>query len=163
MITFDKDNLRFNYRIAGVVIDNGRVLLEKAEGWDLWSLPGGRGELLEPAEETLKREMQEELGVEIKIDRLLWIVENFFTGNDFYTGDRMSCHELGLYFMVELPEISRLRELAELPVEEKVFKSVFKWHRLDNLSDIRLVPSFLQTALNRIPDTTEHILHTDEL
>ena len=163
MITFDTGNLRFNYRVAGVVIDNGRVLLEQPEGWDLWSLPGGRGELLEPAGETLKREMREELGVEVIIDRLLWVVENFFTDNDFYTGERISCHEIGLYFLIGLPEESYVAELNEFPREEHGSKSVLKWHNLNHLNNIRLVPSFLQTALKQIPDNTEYILHTDEL
>jgi len=158
LITFDEGNMRFDYRVAGVVIDDGRVLLEKVEGW---SLPGGRGELLEPAEETLKREMREELSIEIKVNRLLWVVENFFTGNDFHTGDEMSCHEMGLYFMVELPESSQLRELAELPGVEKGFRRVFKWYPINILGNITLVPSFLQKSLKKISDSTEHIVHTE--
>ena len=129
MITFDEGNLWFNYRVAGIILDNNRVLLEKAEGWagwEGWSLPGGRGELLEPAEETLKREMREELGIEVMIIRLLWVVENFYTGHDFHTGNEMSCHELGLYFLVELPGDSRLTEMDEFSGEDSSIRLVFK-------------------------------------
>lgn len=34
--------------------------------------------MLEPAEEALRREIQEELGEEIGVDRLVWVAENFF-------------------------------------------------------------------------------------
>ena len=155
MITFDEGNLRFNYRVVGIAINNGRVLLHKAEDEDFWTLPGGRGELLEPARETRKREMQEELDVEIRVSRLVWVVENFFTY------EAKSCHELAFYFLMELPESSYVRELTEFPGEDNGVKLTFKWHQLDDLINITLYPSFLRTGLTRIPDNTEHIVHTD--
>jgi 8-oxo-dGTP pyrophosphatase MutT (NUDIX family) len=162
MITFDEGNLRFNYRIVEIVIDNDRVLLQKVEGQNFWVLPGGRGEFLEPCRETLEREMQEELSTEVKVGRLVWVVENFFTGNDFITGEEMSCHELGLYFLMELPDKSSLRSLSEFYGEDEGFKITFKWHPLNELENIVIYPSFLKTGLNNIPEITEHIFHTDE-
>jgi 8-oxo-dGTP pyrophosphatase MutT (NUDIX family) len=162
MITFDEGNLRFNYRIVGIAMDNDRVLLQKVEGQDFWALPGGRGEFLEPAIQTLKREMQEELGIEVEVGRLVWVVENFFTGNEFITGEEMSYHELGLYFLMELLDRSSLRSLSEFYGEDESFKITFKWYPLNELENIVIYPSFLRTGLNNIPETTEHILHTDE-
>jgi ADP-ribose pyrophosphatase YjhB (NUDIX family) len=78
MISFDIGGARFNYRVVGIALDGNRVLLHRAEMDDFWSLPGGRGEILEPSEETLKREMMEELSIEIRVDRSVWVVENFF-------------------------------------------------------------------------------------
>jgi ADP-ribose pyrophosphatase YjhB (NUDIX family) len=162
MLTFDQGNLRFNYRIAGIAFDRDRVLLQKVDGQDFWALPGGRGEFLEPAIQTLKREMREELDTEVEVIRLIWVVENFFSGNDFILGEEISCHELGLYFLMELPDKSPLRSLTELCREDEGFKITFKWHALDELENIILYPSFLRAGLNNIPDTTKHILHTDE-
>ncbi len=161
MITFDEGGLRFNYRVVGVAIDKGRVLLQTAEGEGLWALPGGRGELMEPARETLKREMQEELNTDVQVGRLIWVVENFFTGNDFLTGDEMSCHELGFYFLMELPESSPLRDLTEFARIENEYTLLCRWHRLDDLIKVPLVPTFLRTALKTITENTEHIVHTD--
>ncbi|OWK24933.1 hypothetical protein AJ87_16590 [Rhizobium yanglingense] len=45
----------------------------------------------------MKREMIEELGVEVKIQRLLWSVENFFV-----CGKR-AWHELGICDLMEIP------------------------------------------------------------
>ena len=58
--------------VAGVIRDRrGRILLaRRTEGRDLaglWEFPGGKHELGETAEEALKRELREELGVEIEI------------------------------------------------------------------------------------------------
>ena len=70
MITFARGPLRFNYRVVGIAINDGRVLLHRAETDDFWALPGGRAELMEPASVTLQREMQEELGIEVQVLRL---------------------------------------------------------------------------------------------
>src|SRR5689334_20866446 len=98
MIRFDQGNYRFNYRVVGVAIHDGRVLLHQGEGESFWTLPGGRAELGESAEQTLQREMREELEIEIEIVRLLWVVENFFRF------DQKNYHELSLYFLMRLPD-----------------------------------------------------------
>ncbi|MDP6501334.1 MAG: NUDIX hydrolase [Dehalococcoidales bacterium] len=162
MITFDEGELRFSYRVVGIAVDKGRVLLQTGEGEGLWALPGGRGELMEPSEETLKREMREELDTDVRVGRLIWVMENFFRGNDLSTGNEMSCHELGFYFLMELPAGSPLRQAGEFHGIEEKSRLLFKWHDIDNLREIPLVPSFLKSALKRIPETTEHIVHTAE-
>jgi 8-oxo-dGTP diphosphatase len=54
-----------------VVDDSGRVLLVKHSYGELnWELPGGGGEAGESAEETARREMREEVGVELLAMRL---------------------------------------------------------------------------------------------
>ncbi|GAI02982.1 unnamed protein product, partial [marine sediment metagenome] len=45
---------------------------------DFWVLPGGSIKMFESSEEAIKREFQEEISVSIKVERLLWIVENSF-------------------------------------------------------------------------------------
>jgi ADP-ribose pyrophosphatase YjhB (NUDIX family) len=78
MIRFEQGNNCFNYRIVGVAVHEHAGLLHQAEGDSFWTCPGGRAELGEAAEQTLQREMREELGVEVEVVRLLWFVENFF-------------------------------------------------------------------------------------
>ena len=52
---------------AGLIFDaQGRVLLQRLVGrTDVWSLPGGLCELAEPPEQTLRREVHEETGLEV--------------------------------------------------------------------------------------------------
>jgi len=142
--------------VVGISLDKKRVLLHTSEQDDFWSLPGGRGELLEPAEVTLKREMLEELDTEIEVIRLIWVVENFF---DY---DAKSYHELALYFLMAFSEHSPLVELTEFTGIENHLKLTFKWYALNDLTNIALYPSFLKTALNKIPSSTEHIVHRDD-
>ncbi len=155
MITFSHHNTRFTYRIAAVALHEGNILLNKLEGDSFWFLPGGRAELLEPSHQTLKREMREELGTETHIERLLWIIENFFTLGETH-------HELGLYFLVNFPPASHLYQAtAPFPGQETATRLTFQWHPLTSLQNINLQPAFLRSALNAIPATTEHIVHID--
>jgi len=48
MITFERGDVRFNYRVVGIAFDADRVLLHRAERDDFWALPGGRGESKRP-------------------------------------------------------------------------------------------------------------------
>ena len=81
MITFKPAEIRFTFRVGGILTHHEHVLCQAApdnEGY--WFLPGGRAELGESASVSLLREMQEELGD--------------------------SSHELGLYFLVTAPPSS---------------------------------------------------------
>jgi ADP-ribose pyrophosphatase YjhB (NUDIX family) len=78
MVSFEKGNTRFHLCTRGIAFDQARVLLFNVIGWDWWALPGGRVEMLEHSDEALKREMREELSTDVKVGRLVWVVENFF-------------------------------------------------------------------------------------
>ncbi len=61
--------------MAGGVIRNidGDILLlhRHAEGQEQWELPGGKVELGESPERAMRRELKEELGVEVRLARYL--------------------------------------------------------------------------------------------
>ncbi len=157
MITFERENVRFTYRIAGVAIRDGKVLVQEPEKGGYYFLPGGRAELQESAGETLRREMQEELHVDVAVGRLLWVVENFFKfeGRDF--------HELGMYFLMTFSEDAPVNDTSKsFALQEGRHAFTLLWRSLDDLVTVPMYPSFLQTALRSLPDETEHIVHIDE-
>lgn len=53
---FKTEKAIFNYRVAGIWIEDGHVLLHKAVNESNWSLPGGRVEIAEEAQVSIKRE-----------------------------------------------------------------------------------------------------------
>lgn len=60
--------------VIGLVIHDGRVLLIKRAvdpGRGMWSLPGGYMDAGEMPEAALKRELQEEVGLEVQVVQLL--------------------------------------------------------------------------------------------
>lgn len=163
MITFKHGAKRFTYRIAAVIEHQGKVLLQRSDQDPFWALPGGHAELMETAQETLQREMREELGAAIQIDRLLWVVENFFTDH------KHSVHELGLYFLSHLPADSPylnndgpFESLENMDPARRV-KITFQWvpRQAAILTELPVVPEFLQARLEHLPSQVEQILNRD--
>ncbi|AIQ23867.1 NUDIX domain-containing protein [Paenibacillus sp. FSL H7-0737] len=55
-------------KIAWIHIENGQVLCARSKGKDMYYLPGGKREAGETDEETLVREIEEEISVQIKTE-----------------------------------------------------------------------------------------------
>ena len=157
MITFDDGVGRFNYRIAGVAIQDGVVLLHRAERDPFWTLPGGRAEHGETAEQTIKREMREELDADVDVVRLLWLVENFFEH------EGLRYHEIALYFLIQFPENSLPRTSAAFDRVVNGTLFTFQWHpvQADRLTQLPVYPRFLSQALTRLPPSVVHIVERE--
>jgi 8-oxo-dGTP pyrophosphatase MutT (NUDIX family) len=154
MLTFDQGDLRFNYRSVAVFLKGNQVLIHKSLSDRFWALPGGRVEFREPANETIKREMQEELGIDVCVERLLWVVESFFDYNE------KSYHELALYFRISSPSNSAVyTETKAFEGIEKDKNLIFKWQEIEALKDIELYPKFLQSSLKSLPQFPEYIVN----
>ena len=71
---------------AGVIVRDGRVLVcERPPGGHhpgKWEFPGGKVEPGEGLEACLRRELQEELGIEATIGPLLWTTRHQYPGRD---------------------------------------------------------------------------------
>ncbi|MEO8285407.1 MAG: NUDIX hydrolase [Chloroflexota bacterium] len=160
MITYAGQSGKFNFRVAGVAFDRTgeRVLIHRAITEPFWTLPGGRVEMREAAGAALVREMLEELHVEVKIERLLWLVENFFE----YEGKPW--HEIAFYFLMTFPPDCLLYDHSEpFSGDEEGIELIFQWQAIDTLEQRYLLPSFLGASLKSLPDGVEHLVHTDTL
>ena len=154
MICFDVEGMRFNYRVAGIVLHDHQVLLNRFKGRDYWFLPGGRVEMGETSKEGLLREMQEELQEEVHVGRLLWIVESFFGGVE-----ERSYHELGLYYLMNFAPESPVYQAKEpLLSLDGHARMTFQWFPLTELEKITLYPPFLVQGLRNVPEQTVHLL-----
>ncbi|MBN2011179.1 NUDIX hydrolase [candidate division KSB1 bacterium] len=156
MIEFKCNNVLFKYRIVGIALHNDRVLLQKSKLDTHWALPGGRAEMFEDSIATLKREMLEELKVEVSVGRLIWIVENFYE----YTGQLV--HEVALYYLIHFPPESALYQLdTPLITQDNGYELTFQWHPIGTIEQLYLLPEFLQRSLKSIPMGTEHVVVSD--
>ncbi len=162
MISFDRDGIRFHYRVAGVCIHDGYVLLHRADRDDYWALPGGRCELRESSAATLRREMREELNVTVTVGRLLWVVENFFTllGRAY--------HELALLYAIDLPRDHAYHDktrthygIEDQSTDGEPSILIYEWILVASLPDVILHPAFLRTALQNLPAAAQHIVQRD--
>ena len=63
-ILFKTDDWMFSYRVAGICVQNGKVLLQTTTGEDRsFAFPGGHVSFGETNEQTLIREFREEIDI----------------------------------------------------------------------------------------------------
>ncbi len=155
MIRIDKKLKRFNFRIAGLALRDGHVLVHRATHELFWTFPGGRAEIGETSAETLGREMVEELCVEVEVGRLLWVVENFFHF------EKREWHELGFYYLMQLPEAFPFKT-GEIVHRLKDGKSdlEFMWvpATTEFLKTLPLQPDFIPERIALLPAVAEHVI-----
>lgn len=142
-ILFFEEDFVFSYRIAGVLVQNGKALLQRSGGD--YALIGGHVAAMEQTKETLKREFLEELHAEVKVGELLAVGEVFFPWGD------KPCHQIFLSYAAELADG------AAIPMDGvfhgydelggKRFDLDFCWVPLAELDKIRLYPPELIPVL----------------
>lgn len=157
MIRFEAGPGFFQYRVVGVCIHDGHVLLHRAApNDDRWSLPGGRCELLETAEAALAREIHEELGLTVTVGRLRWVVEHLFTFNG------RPWHELGLYFEISLPPGCHFLDTSRSHAGQEASQPVqFRWFQLAQLNELPFYPDCLRGPLQAPPlDGPQHLVES---
>ena len=74
----------------------------------------------------------------------------------------MSCHELGLYFLIDLgPDFGHYDSDEPFEGEEEGLGLVFCWFPVEALQAMRLYPTFLRDALQDLPEHVVHVVHHD--
>jgi 8-oxo-dGTP pyrophosphatase MutT (NUDIX family) len=150
-VVFKTEKAIFNYRVAGIWIENGHVLLHRDVNESNWSLPGGRVEIAEDSQSSLKREFLEELGIDVHVDRMALVIENFFEhgGKDF--------HEIGFYYALSsCKNSSSYNKNPFHGIEGK--RLIFKWTPIKELNEVELYPECLRAALKDIPLHIQHFV-----
>ena len=121
--------------VGALIIHQSKLLIvkranEPAKG--LWSVPGGVVELGEQLHEALRREVREETGLEVDVERLLDAVDNIV----FDAEDRIQYH------YVLLDYLCRLRG-GVLKAADDVHE--IQWISLEALQSLPITPT-----LNRV-------------
>ncbi len=149
----------FQMRIAGLGFSNGHVLVHRAKHESFWTFPGGGAEIGETSEQTLVREMEEELGVTVSLGRLLWTVENFF----HYEG--RDCHEVALFYVMDIPPEFPFSDSGEIihEVSDGGNDLEFKWVSATHaaLAELDIPPYFIAAEIENLPETPRHVIWDD--
>jgi len=139
------DNHIFSYRVAGILIINGKVLLQAPKNQDQYAFPGGHVAFGETNAETLIREWREEIGVDIDVSELKWIEESIF----LWGGKNV--HQIYLSYIVELKDViasgSYTNDGARLA-----------WLPIDKLNEYELYPGMLKNGLRKLPEHPMHVI-----
>ena len=76
-ILFKNETYIFSYRVGGILLQDGKILLQKPQNDD-YAIIGGHVAAMETTEQTLKREFEEEIKTKIEVDNLMAVGEIFF-------------------------------------------------------------------------------------
>ena len=153
-ILFKEPEFIFSYRVAGILLHEGKILLQKPKN-DGYATIGGHVMAFETGEEALLREYSEELGAKVSVERLLAVQENFFPW-----GER-PCHQLALYYLLRLEDDS-IPKSGSWPSkrhwEEQKLELDFCWIPVEELAGKKFYPYELIPYLNDPPKTVLHFV-----
>lgn len=102
-LCIDWDGGVVNIRVGAIILKDGKFLMVSNPGTDYLYSVGGRIQFGESAEQAVVREVREETGVEMEIDRLGFVAEDFFIGDHVAKMGKL-IYELGFYFYMKTPE-----------------------------------------------------------
>lgn len=139
-LCFKNENNCFQYRVGAIIIHNNKLLLATNSNVDFYFTVGGRVQFGESSVEALKREIFEEIKINLDIEGLAFISENFYK----YGPNGDPTHELGFYFHTKDCD-----ELDNIDTEfyEKKQKNTLHWIPLSEIKNHRIYPEMLVEQL----------------
>ena len=144
-----------NYRVSAIFRYGNKILLHHELNSIHYTLPGGRVKEGETTEETLRREIKEEMGQEVKIIKPISFMENLFTDN------KKKYHEILVTYELEFLDKS-MYEKEVMPTIEKDKELEFIWYDIDKLNDIIFVPKALKDLIVNDSNQFKHIINVEK-
>ena len=140
-LTINIEDYKLNIRAAVIIIHNNKILVHKNINSDHCTLIGGRVEIGEDSESTVKREVQEELNKEIEITGYVSTIENFFE----LKGEKF--HEILFIHKAEFTNSKdRKIEYTLKNAEGKEYLQ-YEWLDLNKIDEYPLVPKVIKEIL----------------
>lgn len=151
-IKMNNSNINFKFRVNGILIKDNKILTVKIHKNDFYCLPGGHVKLGEDTQKAIIREFKEETEYEVKIDKLLCIIENFF---DRKNGEKV--HEIGFYYLLNIKNEQDIK-FEEFQTEEDDIKMKFKWISINELENVDFRPQELKNKLENKDNSFQHFI-----
>ena len=144
-----------NIRVGAIIMKGNQFLMVGNDKDHFLYSVGGRIKFGETAEEAVIREVYEETGVLMDVDRLGFIHENFFYSDDEKKKDKF-IYEISFFFYMKVP--ANFEPSCDSFTEDHK-KEKLIWVTAE--SDIVYYPEFFRTELQHPKQGVKHIV-TDE-
>lgn len=144
-----------NIRAGAIIMKDGKILMVGSERFDYLYSVGGRIKFGETAEEAVIREVEEETGVRMDVDRLGFIHENYFISDSPSNLGKL-IYEISFYFYMKVPENFSPESECFTDCGEKEF---LKWVSPDDKS--KKYPDFFETELQNPVNYVRHFVEDD--
>ena len=136
----------FTYRAAALIIRDNKLLAAKNTNTPYYTI-GGAVEINETSAEAAMREVYEETGLRMEIDRLAFVQERF------HKVDGQMHHEVVFFYLMKPGDIN----IPDGTVTDQATETLH-WLPLDRLGEFDLVPEFLKTTPLVNIAHTQHII-----
>ncbi len=140
-INFVLDNIKVNCRAVGIIANNDMILMQKRQRDNFWTLPGGKIALLEKGEETIQRELKEEIGIDFENCTMYNVKENFFKF------ENQQYHEFIFMYLINPNQVTGLCIDKEFDGIETQKKLQFRWMTEKELLSTEIAPTWLKDEL----------------
>ena len=151
-LTMPVDGGLVNLRVGAIIRKNGKLLLVGNDRNDYDYSVGGRIRFGETAEQAILREVEEETGFRLEIDRLGFVEENYFYGTSPYKKERL-VYEISFYYYMKTPE--DFEPLSDR-FEEEGTPEYLEWLSPD--TEKTIYPAFFRTELADPGPYVRHIV-----
>ena len=141
-----------NIRVGAIIMKDGKFLMVGNERSDYLYSVGGRIKFGETAEQAVIREVFEETGIKMDIDRLGFIHENYFIGDSPTTLGTL-IYEVSFYFYMKVPENFTPKSTSQT---EDNKKEHLKW--VLPTDEQVLYPAFFRTELKNPKNFVQHLI-----
>ena len=149
---FSSENFICDVRTVGVLVRDGKILVQRDVNGNEYALPGGHIKIGETLEDGLIREYMEETGALIRCQRLLWSEECFWEWNG------KQAHNIAFYYLITLYEGSDIPDTGEFISHKDNCNVVIGWIPVESIENITIYPSFLKEEVFRLEDPIKHFV-----
>lgn len=153
-IQFTADDRKFNCRVVGICVKENKIFLSKMKDDKYWTFVGGKVAFGEATDAAVLREYKEEVGVNLQIDKLIALIENFFDLQGY------SWHQY--IFFYQLRDDNNVLEFfdGERQIADDG-NAIYKWFDLSELSDVQIKPDCSKEILQNISQSIQHYINRE--
>lgn len=139
-------------RTVGVLVRDGKLLVQRDRDGSDYALPGGHVKIGETTADGLVREYREETGAEVIVGRLLWTEECFWEWNG------RQAHNIAFYYRIELCEGSDIPDTGEFVSHKDNCNVVLGWMPVEELRDVTIYPEFIKETIHDLDTPPRHFV-----
>ena len=150
--TFKTDGYICDLRTVGVLVRDGKLLVQRDRDGNQYALPGGHVKIGETTTGGLVREYKEETGADIKVGKLLWTEECFWEWNN------TQAHNIAFYYLIELADGSDIPAIGEFVSHKDNCNVVLGWMPIEDLDNVTIYPDFIKKTINELDAPPRHFI-----